>query len=279
MTGIRGARRSSWLALIALLVAPVALSLAAAHDQRAFGPQPIAAVRPAQTVEHRAVVTVDTGAFVKTACVRFREQSISGIEALRRAGMAPELRTFGGQGAAVCSLCGKGCPADGSCLTCGGSEYWSYFRKPAGSGGFAYARGGAGSSRVSDGDVEGWKWGSGTAAPPAVSVDSVCGPATTIEVAPEPVASGADGAAPASTPATSVAAGDPGTPATAVDPAAPIVAGTAATADPGDAVAAAAPADRAGGSPVSFVLVGLAIALVVGGLVWWSGRRRVGSSS
>ena len=268
------------MAAVAVALVPAAFAVAAVHDQQAFASESRRTPRPTPaTVEHRAVVTVDTGAFVKTACVRFREQSISGVEALRRAGMAPELRTFGGQGAAVCSLCGKGCPADGSCLTCGGSEYWSYFRKPAGSGGFTYARGGAGSAQVRDGDVEGWKWGTGSAAPPAVSVDSVCGPATVIEVEPEPAAGGSDGVAAASTPATTAPSGDPGTPVNATDPAAPVVAGTAAVADPADVVGAAPAADRAGGSPVSFVLVGLAIALVVGGLVWWSGRRRVGSSS
>lgn len=123
--------------------------------------------------QNRAVVVVDTGGSVRKACVLFSEASISGLEALRRAGMSPVVQGFAGEGGAVCALNGVGCPADDSCLTCQAPSYWAYHRADGG-GGYAYSSAGAGSTRVTDGDVEGWRWGTG-AAPPLVTVDSVCG--------------------------------------------------------------------------------------------------------
>jgi hypothetical protein len=134
-------------------------------------------------------VVVDTGSGSRAACVLFDEESISGVEALQRAGMAPVLQGFGGQGAAVCSLNGVGCPSDGSCLTCQAPNYWAYFRSSG--GGYSYSSAGAGSTQVTDGDIEGWRWGTG-AAPSRPSVDSVCGP-----VAPPPTTATTVAAAPA----------------------------------------------------------------------------------
>jgi hypothetical protein len=176
-----------------------------------------AATRTARVGEpgtQRVGVIVDTGSMVKRVCVRFTESSISGVEALQRAGVDPVLRTYGGQGSAVCSLCGQGCPADGSCLTCGGGNYWAYFRAPVGSSSFALSRAGASSTRLTDGDVEGWVWGSGSTPPVHVSIDSICGPAsvvlpiastlaptTTIVTTTAPTTTGAnvDGSAPTDT--------------------------------------------------------------------------------
>lgn len=134
--------------------------------------------RPHQAADHRAAVIIDTGAGVKKICIHFAEASISGLEALQRANATPVVQTFGGIGGAVCALCGRGCPAGNTCLTCGAPNYWAYFRAPAGASGFAYSRAGANSTTVHDGDVEGWRWGTG--APPGyIAVAQVCG-----EVAP-----------------------------------------------------------------------------------------------
>lgn len=122
---------------------------------------------------NRAAVVVDTGSEVKTACVEFAESSITGVEALQRAGFEPVARGYGGIGVAVCSLCGKGCPADGSCLTCLSPDYWSYHRAPSGQGAFAYSQVGPGATEVRNGDVEGWRWGTG-GAPAFLSFQSVC---------------------------------------------------------------------------------------------------------
>lgn len=173
-------------------LAAAAVSCAAALV--AAGPSAAPAVAKA-AVEHRAAVLIDTGAEVKRVCVRFSEESITGIEALTRAAADPVVRAFPGKGAAVCSLCGTGCPGDESCLTCdGGGRFWSYSRAPAGTDGLRTSGVGASSTTVRDGDVEGWRWGRG-ATPPFASVAEVCG-----DVAPpSPAAPPASSPAPATT--------------------------------------------------------------------------------
>ena len=123
--------------------------------------------------QNRAVVVVDTGGSVRAACVLFSENSISGAEALQRAGMAPVFQGYGGLGGAVCSLNGVGCPSDGSCLTCQAPSYWQYWRSNG--GGFAYSSAGASSTQVTDGSIEGWSFGGSRTPPPLRSVDAVCG--------------------------------------------------------------------------------------------------------
>lgn len=114
----------------------------------------------------RAVVVADSGTGVVVRGIEFDSDSVSGVEALQLAGLAPVIEGFSGQGGAVCALQGVGCPSDGSCLTCDPrGYYWAYHRAPAGSGGYTYSRAGAGSTQVHDGDVEGWKWGTGSAPP------------------------------------------------------------------------------------------------------------------
>ncbi|MET0665606.1 MAG: hypothetical protein ABW008_08595 [Acidimicrobiales bacterium] len=159
---------------------------------------------------HRAAIVVDTGSAVVTRCVTFSEDSISGITALQRAGLAPVVRSFSGNGGAVCGLNGLGCPADSSCLTCQAPNYWAYYRADDGAGAFSYSPVGAGSAQVTDGDVEGWRWGSG-AGPGFRSFASICPlqpplstTTTTTTAAPRPGGPGngstgspADGAGPA----------------------------------------------------------------------------------
>jgi hypothetical protein len=126
--------------------------------------------------EHRAVVIVDTGQEVRRICVRFAEDFLTGQELLIRARTDPVFRQYSGLGAAVCALCGVGCPADESCLTCGGDDHWAYSRAPKGTTTFRLSGGGASSTKVYDGDVEGWRWSNGLL-PAYSSVDQVCGPA------------------------------------------------------------------------------------------------------
>ncbi|HEY8058655.1 MAG TPA: hypothetical protein VID94_07880 [Acidimicrobiales bacterium] len=128
---------------------------------------------PESQAVHRAAIVVDTGSGVVSRCVTFSEDSISGITALQRAGLAPVVRSFSGTGGAVCGLNGLGCPADSSCLTCQAPNYWAYYRADNGAGGFSYSPVGAGSTQVTDGDVEGWRWGSG-AGPAFRSFGSIC---------------------------------------------------------------------------------------------------------
>src|SRR6476659_9251027 len=113
---------------------------------------------------NRAMVVVDTGSSVHRVVVTF-SGSITGIQALELAGAQPVVYSFAGQGGAVCRLFGVGRDAGPNCLggADGDNRYWAYFRAPAGTSSFTYSRSGAGATQVHDGDVEGWKFGTGTA--------------------------------------------------------------------------------------------------------------------
>jgi hypothetical protein len=175
MRGVRSPRR----ALVALAVGLVAGALGA-------GLVPEAA--PAASPHHAAVI-VDTGSSVKRVVVTFGEDSINGLDALQRAGTNPVLYQFGGQGGAVCRLLGVGRDSGPNCLggADGDARYWAYFRAPAGTSSFKYSSAGAGSTRVHDGDVEGWKFGTG-AAPQYVSLASLLPPPATPATQPPPTA-------------------------------------------------------------------------------------------
>lgn len=175
--------------------------------------------RPAGAASSRAVVNIGGANQV----ISFGS-SVTGLQALR---MVASVTTtsFGGNGEAVCSINGKGNAVD-ECLVGPNGEYWSYWRAPPGAGGWQYSSQGAGGTVVTDGWVEGWRYGTGgpppftsfcavagcapppTAAPPTtVAAPSVAGSSAT---APGP-APGSDG----STPTTR--AKDSGAPAAADD--------------------------------------------------------------
>jgi hypothetical protein len=141
------------------------------------GPLPSAGTAGAAT-PHRAAVIVDTGTAVHQVVITFTEDSITGIEALVRAKADPVVYSFNGQGGAVCRVFGTGRDAGPDCLggQDGDARYWAYFRAPAGTDKFTYSSVGAGTAKVHDGDVEGWKFGTG-AAPEFVSLDSLAPPA------------------------------------------------------------------------------------------------------
>ena len=109
---------------------------------------------------NRVAVVVEVDGVIHTAKVSFTGDSITGLDALRDAGFAPSVRVFGGNGGAVCALRVStetvGCPTDGTCLTCGGSDYWAYFRAPAGATSTRIRGPGRDLVQVHDGDVEAW---------------------------------------------------------------------------------------------------------------------------
>lgn len=134
---------------------------------------------PARADANRAVVIIDTGGSTRTVVVSF-SGTISGYEALELAGAGPETYGFAGQGAAICRLLGVGNdPAGSSCLgTPDDPRYWAYYRAPDGATGWTYSGSGAGSTTVGDGDVEGWRFGTGGAPPFRSFCDVVgCAPA------------------------------------------------------------------------------------------------------
>ena len=180
----------------------VALSLVIASAALAAGTQPSVATAASP---HKAAVIVDAGGSAQKVVITFTEDSISGIDALQRAGANPVVYAMG-PGAAVCRLFGVGRDAGPSCLggQDGDNRYWAYFRAPAGTSAFKYSSVGGGASRVHDGDVEGWKFGTG-AAPAFVSLASLLPPPppppTTPPATNPPTVSPGSPSAPGSAPA------------------------------------------------------------------------------
>lgn len=242
---------------------------------------------------HRAAVIVEGDGQTHRVVVEFTEDSISGIELLRRAGADPVVYAYSGIGGAVCRLYGVGRDAGPSCLggTGGDARYWAYFRAPAGTSTFKYAAVGGGSTTVHDGDVEGWRYGTG-AAPTYASIDTILGiapppttpppTAATTESAGTVVApSGGAGSAPGAVPG-NPGAGVTGVPATDT----PTVAPTGATGEPGGlatgptlvarpaAARRAAPSDHDSRGPQSLVILALGLGGIGGWIVWARRSRR-----
>lgn len=168
----------------------------------------------------RAGVVVDLGnGTVRRVGITF-SGSISGLDALRAAGFEPTVRAYGGLGGAVCGVqvdqTVLGCPTDGSCLTCAAPNYWVYFRAPAGSTSFGMSRVGAGATSVHDGDVEGWRWGHGSA-PAYVGLDTFFPPTPTTTVPAPTVPTTTPVTTPVTTPGTTPPSTPTTTPTTAPD--------------------------------------------------------------
>jgi len=128
---------------------------------------------------HRAgLVVVHGDGQVVSRCVAFDEEAISGIDLLRRSGLALVLGAYGGLGYGVCAIDGEGCASGQDCFCqCRSSPctYWTYsHRRPDGS--WAISGLGAGAWLLHDGDVDGWVWGDGTVAPPSIDLDDICPP-------------------------------------------------------------------------------------------------------
>jgi len=96
---------------------------------------------------------------VTSRCVTFSEESLSGMDLLRRSGLALETKVEG-MGSLVCSIENSGCPADDCFCQCSGGKecvYWSYWRNQE--DGWAYARVGASQNQIGHGGIDGWSWG------------------------------------------------------------------------------------------------------------------------
>jgi hypothetical protein len=141
----------------------------------------LTAAAQAQPAESRAGLVVQyAGGEVETACVRFSELEISGIELLERSGI-PAVIQGSSLGAAVCKIGPDGCdyPAESCFCERDGarSTYWAFYSLEGGA--WSYANLGAASVSVRDGTVHGWAWGEGEsgsgAQPPALSLEAVCG--------------------------------------------------------------------------------------------------------
>ena len=223
-------------------------------------------VRAQQSDLHQAgLVVVHGDGRAVTFCVAFSEESISGVDLLRRSGLTVTVGAYAGLGYGVCEIDGEGCPAGQFCFCqCEGSPcaYWAYsHRRPDGS--WAISGVGASGWQVHDGDVDGWVWGDGSTAPPVVAFEEVCPPEGDRPAVPTEASRPVSATiTPAPLPNVSPAA-----------PSATVAAGS------GDAVPAGEVADSEQGvHPLGYtvfgvVILGLVVWLVVGRLRGGRGRR------
>jgi hypothetical protein len=154
----RGVRGRGLMLAVVLAVSTFAATVPASADPQA------------ESCTAHAVVVVEPGPGPVAICF---DGTITGLDALQLAGADPVTYGFAGQGAAVCKLYGVGNPPD-SCLIGPGGQYWAYYRAAPGASGWTYSRGGAGATTVTDGSMEGWRYGTG-AAPSFPSYCSVVG--------------------------------------------------------------------------------------------------------
>jgi hypothetical protein len=241
-------------------------------------------VQPAGAGGSRAVVIINGSVHV----ISFGG-SVTGLQALR---MVAGVTTvgFGGIGDAVCSVNGVGNPATpNECLIGPNGEYWAYYRAGPGATGWQYSTRGAGGTSVTDGAVEGWRYGTG--GPPGfVSFCAAAGcgpPPTAAPPPPPPPAAASTDASPTATSTTAAKDSKEGSKSGGKDGKGEKASGAdesgATTGDGGEGVdvegeqvAADRRADGAdddSGSPVG-VIVALLVALgVVGGGLWYRRRR------
>lgn len=228
---------------------------------------------------------------VETYCIAFTGDGIRGDELLRRAGVSFD--QFGGL---VCSLGQRpdeACPGASSfescTCKCKGSEcvYWAFFTRTYGKE-WVYSALGFAAQKARDGDLQGWRWGRGSAmsapAPVAITFEQVCGhvpgggaAAATPNVTVAPVAPPPTGAASPTATASETAAA-----ATTVGSSAPNTPGSVpftpfpATAPATDVSPPVAKTDDSGGGwprgPIAFAAVALALTASIAVAWRWRGR-------
>jgi hypothetical protein len=129
-----------------------------------------------EEMHHAGLVVRHGDGRIVYAYVAFSEESISGVELLRRSGISLVTIGFGGLGEGVCTIDGEGCPAsDCRKRVCQGSgddaPFWQYFRQRS-PGEWVSLSLGASATSVRDGDIDGWSWtGRDPALPPLTLVD------------------------------------------------------------------------------------------------------------
>lgn len=142
----------------------------------------------AATGPHAALV-IDTGTGAHSFCIALDAASVSGIHLIELAGAQDHLAYgFGSGGQAVCRLAGVG-PQGDDCFA-DYPDYWGYWHGD-GQGGWTWSSSGAASTRVGDGALDAWVWGSGDSGathpkPPALGMDDVCVPGTVTPAASPP---------------------------------------------------------------------------------------------
>ena len=123
---------------------------------------------------HRAGLVIQHGDGALTyAVVAFAEPTISGIDLLRRSGIAYLSVPFGGLGEGVCQIEREGCEVSDCrrtlCQATRSSPYWQFFEQGPDHS-WRPAPLGASGSKVADGEVLAWSWAAGTPALPSLDL-------------------------------------------------------------------------------------------------------------
>ncbi|MCA1834087.1 MAG: hypothetical protein ABR548_11960 [Actinomycetota bacterium] len=126
-------------------------------------------------------------------CVSFSGRSITGLELLRKTGVALAYQDFGGGNVTVCSIGGRGCPYPKTpcfCQCATGAKtctFWGYYKISHGTNTWQFSQEGAGVSVVRNGEINGWRWGAhgvqGTHPPAATTLEEICATGVHVSVA------------------------------------------------------------------------------------------------
>ncbi len=132
----------------------------------------------AQEENRAGLVVLHEDGRVETVCVAFSEATITGSELLTRSNLFVE-RDVTGMGELVCRIGETGCPSSDCFCQCQGGDdcvYWSYWQQAE--AGWRYSQGGATRVEVTDGTVQAWVWGPGSAdeapEPPPITLAEIC---------------------------------------------------------------------------------------------------------
>ena len=117
---------------------------------------------------------------IETYCISFNEESIRGYELLELSELELELE-HSSLGVAVCKIEDVGCPPS-ECLICEKPKYWAYWHLVDDK--WSYSTKGASDYDVSNGDVDGWAWGTGEEPSVFYTFDEICDPTPTPTSAP-----------------------------------------------------------------------------------------------
>lgn len=128
---------------------------------------------PSPAANNRAGLVVVFGdGSVQTKCVPFSQASITGYELVQRSKIPFTAEFFAGQKSyAICSFEKEGCQSPGQKCFCQ-QNFWSYWLLQT--TGWTSSMKGISLTTVKNGDVQGFRWGNGSAAPPPTSFKDIC---------------------------------------------------------------------------------------------------------
>ena len=165
----------------------IALTVLAVSGVEAAGP-----ARAGQAENRAGLVVQFSESDVRTFCLAFEGESISGLDLLLRSGLDLKVEAFGAMGAQVCKIDATGCDYPGEPCVCQSygpdGVYWSYHHLRDGTWRTSIV--GASSYTVRPGDVEGWVWSDGASPAQTYSFEQICpAAAPTVPTATQPLPS------------------------------------------------------------------------------------------